>query len=60
MKKLGTQFFKELAVEAEGSARKSSHCNLHKFFDEKVQRLLISLTKGSYVESHFHNQPHQW
>ena len=33
---------------------------MHGSHQEKVQRLLIALVKGSYVEPHYHALPHQW
>ncbi|AUI85132.1 metalloprotein [Vibrio azureus] len=45
---------------AEVSPRKRAHLNLHTSYDEKVQRLFIALTKGSYVEPHYHEHSHQW
>lgn len=33
---------------------------MHESHQEKVQRLLIALVKGSYVEPHYHELPHQW
>lgn len=53
-------YFAELNEVALQSGRKRSHLNLHSSYDEKVQRLFISLTKGSYVEPHYHELPHQW
>jgi len=52
--------FDELDEMALQSDRKRSHLNLHGSYDEKVQRLFISLLKGSYVEPHYHELPHQW
>ncbi|EKY4202493.1 WbuC family cupin fold metalloprotein [Vibrio alginolyticus] len=49
-----------LSQAAEISPRKRAHLNLHASYDEKVQRLFIALTKGSYVEPHYHELPHQW
>lgn len=46
--------------EAEKSERLRSHLLLHKSHEDKVQRLLIALVKGSYVEPHYHELPHQW
>ena len=37
-----------------------SHLMMHGSHQEKVQRLLIALVKGSYVEPHYHELPHQW
>lgn len=45
---------------AEISPRKRAHLNLHASYDEKVQRLFIALTRGSYVEPHYHEHSHQW
>ena len=52
--------FDELNEMALQSDRKRSHLNLHSSYDEKVQRLFISLSKGSYVKPHYHELPHQW
>lgn len=49
-----------LYSEAEKSERLRSHLLLHKSHGDKVQRLLIALVKGSYVEPHYHELPHQW
>ncbi|MRT58575.1 cupin fold metalloprotein, WbuC family [Enterobacteriaceae bacterium RIT693] len=49
-----------LFEEAKYSARKRSHLLLHSGHHEKVQRLLIALVKGSYVEPHYHELSHQW
>lgn len=50
----------ELFKQASVSERLRSHLELHKCHNEKVQRVLIALQKGSYVEPHYHDQPHQW
>jgi len=42
------------------SERKRSHLLLHHSHNDKVQKLLIALVKGSYVEPHYHELPHQW
>ncbi|HCT9109749.1 TPA: WbuC family cupin fold metalloprotein [Proteus mirabilis] len=49
-----------LYKEAEKSKRLRSHLLLHQSHQDKVQRLLIALVKGSYVEPHYHELPHQW
>lgn len=46
--------------EAEISERLRSHYLMHNSHSDRVQRLLIALVKGSYVEPHFHELPHQW
>lgn len=60
MKKIGKDVIQNLYHEAEISVRKRSHYLLHNSHSEKVQRLLIGLIKGSYVEPHYHELPHQW
>ena len=50
----------ELYDQAEQSERLRSHLLMHESHQEKVQRLLIALVKGSYVEPHYHELPHQW
>ncbi|EJD6537249.1 WbuC family cupin fold metalloprotein [Proteus mirabilis] len=49
-----------LYKEAEKSERLRAHLLLHQSHKDKVQRLLIALVKGSYVEPHYHELPHQW
>lgn len=49
-----------LLGSAELSPRKRAHLNLHSSYSDKVQRLLIALVKGSFVEPHYHELPHQW
>lgn len=46
--------------QAEHSERKRAHLLLHASHQEKVQRLLIAMVQGSYVEPHYHELPHQW
>ncbi len=60
MKTFGDDNLSSLFESAKDSPRKRSHLNLHASYDEKVQRLFIALTKGSYVEPHYHELPHQW
>lgn len=49
-----------LFEEAGHSERLRSHMLLHTGHHEKVQRLIIALLKGSYVEPHYHELSHQW
>ncbi|EJD6662567.1 WbuC family cupin fold metalloprotein [Providencia sp. R1] len=60
MRILDKQFLTSLECSAVTSPRKRAHLNLHNSFEEKVQRLFIALTKGSYVKPHYHELPHQW
>jgi hypothetical protein len=46
--------------QAGQSERLRSHLLLHDSHQDKVQRLLIALVKGSYVDPHYHELPHQW
>lgn len=50
----------DLFLEAEKSSRRRSHLNLHSTYEDKVQRLLIAMVIGSYVEPHYHELSHQW
>ncbi|EFO1786242.1 WbuC family cupin fold metalloprotein [Escherichia coli] len=50
----------ELYDNARKSERLRAHLLLHSCHDDKVQRLVIGMVKGSYVEPHFHELPHQW
>ena len=52
--------FDELFVEAKKSSRRRSHLDLHASYEDKVQRLLIAMVCGSYVEPHYHEFSHQW
>lgn len=45
---------------ASNSVRLRSHFLLHHTHDDKVQRLLIAMVRGSYVEPHYHGLEHQW
>lgn len=60
MRYFGKEQLKNLFEEAALSPRKRAHLNLHSTFDDKVQRLYIAMLKGSYVEPHYHELPHQW
>ena len=58
--KLDEDFFNTLILKANSSDRKRAHHNLHKEFDEPVQRLCIALIKGTYVRPHHHSQKNKW
>ncbi|GKR20530.1 hypothetical protein KAM467_35740 [Aeromonas caviae] len=60
MRILDKQFLTSLECSAITNPRKRAHLNLHNSFEEKVQRIFISLTQGSYVKPHYHELPHQW
>ena len=60
MKIVSSTQLESLFLQAELSPRKRTHLNLHTSFDDKVQRLYIAMIKGSYVEPHYHELPHQW
>lgn len=60
MRVFDNTYLAELWELAENNSRRRVHFNLHKGFDEQVQRLFIALVKGSYVEPHYHELPHQW
>ncbi|AUQ40660.1 WbuC family cupin fold metalloprotein [Yersinia ruckeri] len=60
MQIIDNELINKLYQQAEVSDRKRSHHQLHGSHQDKVQRLLIAFVKGSYVEPHFHELPHQW
>ncbi|MHA7847592.1 WbuC family cupin fold metalloprotein [Serratia sp. D1N4] len=60
MRLVDKDFINDLYKQASLSERKRSHHQLHNSHQDKVQRLLIALVKGSYVEPHFHELSHQW
>ncbi|WON76287.1 WbuC family cupin fold metalloprotein [Serratia sp. UGAL515B_01] len=60
MRLIDKDFINNLYKQAFLSERKRSHHLLHNSHDDKVQRILIALVKGSYVEPHCHKLPHQW
>ncbi|WP_048606065.1 WbuC family cupin fold metalloprotein [Providencia rettgeri] len=60
MQYIDTEIIKNLYVDAQKNPRKRSHHLLHQSHQDRVQRLLIGLIKGSYVEPHYHELSHQW
>lgn len=49
-----------LVKDAARSERLRSHLLLHHSHQERVQRLIIAMMQGSYVEPHYHELPNQW
>ncbi|EKS7421956.1 WbuC family cupin fold metalloprotein [Enterobacter ludwigii] len=60
MRLIDTHQLEALYEQAEHSERLRAHLLMHNSHQDKVQRLLIALVKGSYVDPHFHELPHQW
>lgn len=60
MKIIDDRVLDNLFFEAKNSSRKRSHYLLHASYQEPVQRLLIGMLEGSYVEPHYHSAAHQW
>ncbi|MEZ9590415.1 WbuC family cupin fold metalloprotein [Vibrio breoganii] len=60
MNHIGESEFDELFSLAKKSNRLRSHLNLHTSHEDKVQRLLIAMIKGSFVKPHYHALSHQW
>ncbi|WP_428610052.1 WbuC family cupin fold metalloprotein [Sedimenticola sp.] len=52
--------YQQLLNDAHRSPRKRAHLNLHRSYDEPVQRVCIGLVQGTYVRPHAHLQSHQW
>ncbi len=60
MKIIDQELINNLYIAADKSDRKRSHHLLHSSHQDKVQRLLIAMKQGSYVEPHYHELSHQW
>lgn len=58
--KLDDDFFNRLLMQADNSARKRSHYNLHRELSESVQRLCVGLKKGTYIRPHYHPKSNKW
>ena len=52
--------FETLKFQAETSARRRAHFNVHKTYQDVVQRLFIAMMPDSYVRPHRHVQSHKW
>jgi cupin fold WbuC family metalloprotein len=50
----------KLYEQAAVSERLRAHSLLHHSHQDRVQRLLIAMVQGSFVEPHYHELPHQW
>ncbi|WIF72652.1 WbuC family cupin fold metalloprotein [Proteus vulgaris] len=60
MRLIDNDRLEELYKQAEQSVRLRAHLLMHNSHQDKVQRLLIALVKGSFVEPHYHELSHQW
>lgn len=60
MRLIDRSIMEQLFHEASCSERKRAHYLLHTSHHDKVQRLIITLVKGSFVEPHYHELAHQW
>lgn len=60
MQYINKSIIEDLYRAALNSPRLRSHYLLHESHQDKVQRLLIGLIKGSYVEPHYHELSNQW
>ena len=59
MKTINQSLLSTLCAEALKSPRLRSHHNIHDSLDEKVQRLLIGLQPGTYIQPHYHPEEHK-
>ncbi|MCE0812482.1 WbuC family cupin fold metalloprotein [Buttiauxella sp. S04-F03] len=50
----------QLYLEASKSERLRTHFLLHDSHQDHVQRLIIAMVQGSYVEPHYHELSNQW
>ena len=60
MLKLDNQLFERLLLDAEASPRKRMHYNIHRDYNEPVQRLCIALKHGTYIRPHCHKEKGSW
>ena len=60
LKKIDRNLRHLLQQKAEQSERKRSHYNLHSLLSDPVNRLCITLTKGTYIRPHRHSEGHKW
>lgn len=60
MRNINKDVMDELYLKASLSDRKRAHLLLHTSHLDKVQRIVIALIEGSYVEPHYHELDHQW
>lgn len=58
--KIDPALIQQLIQQAAESPRLRSNINFHKEMDDPVQRLLISLKKGTYVRPHHHPKAGKW
>lgn len=58
--KIDQTLIQQLIQQAEESPRLRSNVNFHTEMDDPVQRLLISLKKGTYVRPHHHPKAGKW
>lgn len=59
-KVLDSNLYNKLREHAQESERLRYHLNLHRFYDEPVQRVIISLMHGTYIPPHYHELNNQW
>ncbi|EEW3683869.1 WbuC family cupin fold metalloprotein [Escherichia coli] len=50
----------ELKANAKKNERLRYHLNLHGSYNEPVQRIIISLMRGTYIPPHYHEFKYQW
>ncbi|TRW50186.1 cupin fold metalloprotein, WbuC family [Aliidiomarina halalkaliphila] len=48
-----------LKCKASDSSRLRAHFNLHRSYNDAIQKTLICILKGSYIPPHFHRHAHQ-
>jgi len=57
MKQIDATILDSLTKQAEGSARKRAHHNLHARLDDPVQRLCVAIEPETYIRPHRHAEP---
>lgn len=55
----GNSIIEKLEKKAVESPRRRAHYNLHKSYEDKIQKVLIFLLRGTYIAPHYHKYAYQ-
>lgn len=51
---------RELIANALASDRLRHHLNLHRSYNDPIQRVVIAMARGTYIPPHYHKLNNQW
>jgi len=60
MKNIDTALFEGMRAEAQRTPRRRVHYCLHESPDDPVQRLVVEMEPGTYIQPHCHRTPAKW